>query len=317
MNISFPIYHNVFTEEAAKQPKTQFSILSNDNFLLNNSVKFLTKTPIKNDGSFTFKNQIATDDKYGTRIYYMSNDANLEYTYKQIRASLRSKINPSALQLQFQLDFPKYDAFRGTLSPFLKFDSIYNFNRLIPSFGCVFVTDYLNLTSKFFYSRYDRKLFFEESLKWNHGPWLASINTGMIMHRYEFQYYKTLLAYTHNDAELSFNVENSEGKIMPDNLQLNIFYKNSQHDLGAQVSFTGESLEKKGFRMVYKYKLSKDLWFKTAFDEKNNNETYTHFGWNNFKLGISFSQNFSSNGDYYEGNINYKFNWGLSLQVDA
>jgi hypothetical protein len=140
--MSFPAYKNSFSEEVADQPKTQFSILSTDDYLLNNTAEFVTKMTI-NDGSFKLKNVIATKEEDGDRKYTISNDATLEYFCDYTKASLRTKFKPNGLQ--FQLDFPKYSAFRGSVNPYLRIDSTNNLTKVLPSLGWIFILNDLKI----------------------------------------------------------------------------------------------------------------------------------------------------------------------------
>jgi len=60
--MSFPAFKNSFSEEVTDLPKSKFSAISKDDYLLNNTFEFNTKMGI-NDGSFKLKNVISTVDE--------------------------------------------------------------------------------------------------------------------------------------------------------------------------------------------------------------------------------------------------------------
>jgi hypothetical protein len=133
--MSFPAYKNSFSEEVTDLPKTKFSAISKDDFLLNNTFEFNTKMSIA-DGSFKLKNTILTVDESPVK-YNITNDATLEYFCKETKSSLRTKFKPKALQ--FQLDLPKYSLAGGSLNPYVRWDTSSSFTNNIPALGWVYI----------------------------------------------------------------------------------------------------------------------------------------------------------------------------------
>lgn len=133
--MSFPGYKNSFSEEVSDKPRTKFGSLSGNDFLLNNTVEFVTKMKI-NDGSFKLKNVVKTAEKDGNVSYNVSNDATLEYYCNETKTSLRTKFKPRALQVQ--LDFPKVNFFRGSVNPYFRLGSSTALTNLVPSVGWVY-----------------------------------------------------------------------------------------------------------------------------------------------------------------------------------
>ena len=133
--MSFPGYRNSFGEEVSDAPKTNFDSLSGDDFLLNNTLEFTTKMKI-NDGSFKLKNVVKTSEKDDTVTYNVSNAATLEYHCDYINSSLRTKFKAKALE--FQLDFPKYSFFRGTINPYARLACSTGFTGVVPSVGYIY-----------------------------------------------------------------------------------------------------------------------------------------------------------------------------------
>jgi hypothetical protein len=136
--MSFPGYKNSFSEEVTDGPRTNFSGLSGDDFLLNNTMEVTTKMNIK-DGSFKLKNALKTKQDEGNVSYNITSAATLEHHCNKTNVSLRTKFKAKALEFQF--DFPKLSIAKGNLNPYFRLGCSTGFTGLVPSAGWVYTMD--------------------------------------------------------------------------------------------------------------------------------------------------------------------------------
>lgn len=102
----------------------------------------------------------------------------------------------------------------------------------------------------------------------------------------------------------------------PDYVNLNLFYSKGAHDFALQVANKHLKPKKTTLKLFYQSNISKQFWYKTGIDTHGNQENYVCFDWNGVKFGFS-NQLSLKNSDDFTGYLDYPFNWGVSIGLQA